>query len=132
MWGPLGRSCRWGWRWRRGWRGPCLIGRPRAAVLSSSPPKATITRLRPGEYRKSSRRVHAVAQPLHAGALRAVVAAVEDAVGLQPMTQNPAMAVRAGGRQRVGRALEAVEHVPFTRHRHLERLVVVVPADLAT
>src|SRR5439155_400241 len=64
----------------------------------------------------------------HAGAARAA----EDAPGfLHPVPDHPAAAVLALGRALVDRALEAVEGVSLTIPRHLERLVVVVAANVA-
>src|SRR5687768_17259952 len=80
---------------------------------------------------ESPRGIHPVAQALDARLLGAVVAAVEVAVRLEAVPEDTDAAVRARRRERVRRALEAVEHVPLPRHRHLERLVVVVPADFA-
>jgi hypothetical protein len=50
---------------------------------------------------------------------------------LHAMTNDPAAAVRAGGGQRVDRALEAVEHVQFPTHPHFEAFVVCIATYLA-
>ena len=63
--------------------------------------------------------------------LRAVGTAVERALGLDAMSDDSALAVRAGRRQCVNRALETVEDVGFSGVNHLKRLVVVVSADFA-
>ena len=57
--------------------------------------------------------------------------AAEDApVGLHPVADDPAAAVSADWCQGVDGALEAVEDMCRSSCLHLERLVVVVPADL--
>src|SRR5581483_9519835 len=76
-------------------------------------------------------RSDAVAGGLHARAMGAVRTAEERAIRLHAMTDDPTSAVVAGGRERVDRALEAVEHVPLALGDDLNRLVVVVPAHLA-
>jgi hypothetical protein len=53
------------------------------------------------------------------------------AVGLDPVPNHAAFAVRALGRQRMNRAFEAVEHVSRPAGDDLERLVVVVSANFA-
>src|SRR5215218_4312922 len=73
----------------------------------------------------------AVAQPGDALLLGAVGAAENGAVRLDAVADDPTPAMRTGRRERVDRALEAVEDVRGTLCLHLERLVVVVPADLA-
>src|SRR5690606_1454258 len=50
---------------------------------------------------------------------------------LDPMADDPAIAVRTVRCQRMDRALEAVEGVGAAVLRDLERLVVVVAADVA-
>jgi hypothetical protein len=72
-----------------------------------------------------------VAQTLDTLALGAVVAAVERAALLEPVADDPDAAVLAGRRERVDRALEAVERVRFAVHRDLKCLVVLVTAGLA-
>src|SRR4029453_12411898 len=61
----------------------------------------------------------------------AVGTTVEAAAHLGPVADDGAATVLAPGRQARNGALEAVEGVAVARHDHLERLVVVVPADLA-
>ena len=64
------------------------------------------------------------------GHARAVGAAVDGAVRLYPMADDPDPAVLAGRGESVDRALEAVEHVRLvTRPLYPKRLVVPV-ADL--
>src|SRR3712207_5439013 len=75
--------------------------------------------------------LHAIARALDAGLLGAVGAAVHRAVRLDPVTDDPAAAVGAGGGDGVDRAFEAVEHVRLAALRDLHRLVVFVSAHLA-
>ena len=65
------------------------------------------------------------------GFLRAVGTAVERAPGLDTMSDDSALAVRAGRRQCMNRALETVEHVRFSGVNHFKGFVVVVSADFA-
>lgn len=65
------------------------------------------------------------------GLLRAVGTAVERAPGLDTMSDDSALAVRAGRRQCMNRALETVEHVRFSGVNHFKGFVVVVSADFA-
>src|SRR5688572_6923945 len=58
-------------------------------------------------------------------------AAVERAGVLAAVADDAAAAVRAGRRQRMDGALEAVEGVGALAHHHLECLVVVVAAGVA-
>src|SRR5690606_31546572 len=76
-------------------------------------------------------RSDAVAQPDDARGLGAVVAAEEAAVGLEPVTDDPAAAMAAHRREYVDRALEAVEGIGALVLRDLEGLVVVVSAVIA-
>src|SRR6185503_13030846 len=71
----------------------------------------------------------AVARALDAALGGAVGATEEAPVGLDPVADDLAAAVRALGRQGVNGALEAVEDVRPPRELHFERLVVVVSAD---
>src|SRR5262245_59052815 len=69
---------------------------------------------------------------LHARVLtRALGAAVELALDLVAVPQDPAAAMLAGGGQGMDRALEAVENVRLTIHLHVEGLVVFVAAHFA-
>src|SRR5215204_1814658 len=61
----------------------------------------------------------------------AVRTAIERAVGLDAVPDDPTPAVVADGRELLDRALEAVEDVPITGGNHLERQVIVVAAHLA-
>src|SRR5918997_4502603 len=72
----------------------------------------------------------AVARRLGALLGGAVRAAEQAAVGLDAVADHADAAVLAGRRQRVDRALEAVEGVRGARRGHLDGLVVVVAADL--
>ena len=65
------------------------------------------------------------------GFLRAVGTAVERAPGFDTMSDDSTLAVRAGRRQCMNRALETVEHVRFSGVNHFKGLVVVVSADFA-
>src|SRR5919198_1209237 len=67
----------------------------------------------------------------HAGQPGAIGTAVEAEAGLDPVADDPAAAVLADRRQRVDGALEAVEGVARPLRDDLERLVVVVAANLA-
>ena len=60
-----------------------------------------------------------------------VGAAVERATRLDPVAHNPAAAMGAHRRQRMNRALEAVEDVGLTSDDHIHGLVVLIAADLA-
>ena len=62
---------------------------------------------------------------------RAVRAAVDLSVGFNAVPDNPAVAVRANRRQRMDRALEAVEGVTFSTKDYLKRLVIFIFANFA-
>ena len=47
------------------------------------------------------------------------------------MPHDPAIAVWANGRQRVDRALEAIERVMLSGHDHFERFVIFILANFA-
>jgi hypothetical protein len=66
-----------------------------------------------------------------ASRLGAVGAAVEGSFRLDPVPHNPTAAMGARGRKRMDRAFEAVKGMRLSGVNDLERLVVVVPADLA-
>src|SRR5262249_23178136 len=61
----------------------------------------------------------------------AVCAAGDLSVGFNPVSDNPAVAVRANRRQRMDRALEAVEGVTFSTNDYLKRLVILIFANFA-
>lgn len=61
----------------------------------------------------------------------AVCPAVEAALRLHAVTNDPAPALMAGRGERMDRALEAVKDVSLISAYQLEGLVVVVPANLA-
>ena len=73
----------------------------------------------------------AIAHLGHARLVRAVRAAEGPPLGLGAVPDHAAPAVGAARRERLDRALEAVEHVALPGGLDLERLVVLVPADLA-
>jgi hypothetical protein len=64
--------------------------------------------------------------------LGAMGAAVDLAVGFHTMSDDAALAMLAARRHGVDSALEAVEGLRLTALRDLERLVVIVPANLAS
>src|SRR5438874_2484951 len=74
--------------------------------------------------------LRAVGDALHALLARAVGAAVDRSVRLDAVPDDPAVAVIAGRREGVDRALEGVERVRLAVADDLERLVVLVPAYL--
>jgi hypothetical protein len=74
----------------------------------------------------------AVAQPGDAGALRAMLAAEEGALLLEPVAENADATLVADRRQRMNGAFEAVEGVGSSAHAYLERLVVVIPAGFTS
>src|SRR5690606_36339092 len=72
-----------------------------------------------------------VVQADDAGLARAVGAAVNRSVMLAAVTDDPALAVGTGGRQRVDRTLERIKGAAAIDGFHREALVVVVAADIA-
>src|SRR5690349_11409809 len=64
--------------------------------------------------------------------MRAIRATIHLPVRLDAMPDDLASAMRACRRDRVNRAFEAVEDVCATAKSNFERLVVFVPADLAS
>src|SRR6516225_7859105 len=74
----------------------------------------------------SRRRADMIAQAGDANGFRAMFAAEEGAVLLEAVPDDADATVLAGWRQRMDRALEAVEGVGGAVHGHLKRLVVVV------
>jgi hypothetical protein len=52
-------------------------------------------------------------------------------VGFNTVSHNPAVALRANGRQRVDRALEAIERVVLPANDYFKRLVIFVFANFA-
>ena len=74
-----------------------------------------------------------IAQPADAGPFRATGAAKESSGGrFDAVPDNPAGTVAAYRRQNVDGAFETVERVGGIGHGHRERLVVFVPAMIAT
>src|SRR5438067_4511097 len=73
-----------------------------------------------------------IAKPFHALLLGAVLAAEEGALLLEPMPDDADAAMGAGRRQRVDRALEAVESVSDAVLGDLKRLVVIVAAGFTS
>ena len=74
----------------------------------------------------------AVGRTLHPALTRTVRAAEDPALGFDPVTDDAAAAVRALRRQFVDRTLEAVEGVRRACRAYLERLIVLVSADVAS
>src|SRR5712692_2038460 len=72
----------------------------------------------------------AIPELLHAGDLGAMGAAEDAALLLHAVPDDAAAAMGAHRRKGLDGALEAVERVRGTSHRHLERLVVLVSAHL--
>ena len=62
---------------------------------------------------------------------RAMSAAIHLSVGLDAVSDDPALAVRTPRREQVNRALETVEGMGLAAARDLKRLVIVVAADFA-
>ena len=60
-----------------------------------------------------------------------MLAAEESTLPLEAVADNTDAAVRAGRRQRMDRAFEAVIGVSLAAQNHLKRLVVIVPAGFA-
>jgi hypothetical protein len=50
---------------------------------------------------------------------------------LHAMTDDPALAVRANRRERMDRALEAIEGVMLPGHNHFECFVILILANFA-
>jgi hypothetical protein len=61
-----------------------------------------------------------------------VRAAVEKALLLDSMADDFTPAMDAYGRQCMDGALEAIERMRFALHGHIERFIVVVPANFTT
>src|SRR6266540_1656236 len=103
----------------------CSAGSPRPAA-TTTPGRRTPAR--GGDLPAAG--VHAVPQAVDAGLLGARGAAEHQVVtGLHAMSEDPAAAVGAGGRDHLRRALDAVEGVfGATGGAHRERLVVLVAA----
>src|SRR5688572_33274693 len=75
--------------------------------------------------------LHAVAQAVDAGGFGAMRAAVDHAVPFHAVADHRAAAVRTPRREKVDRALEAVERVGPPGEHDVEGLVVGVPAGCA-
>jgi hypothetical protein len=60
-----------------------------------------------------------------------MVTAIKLAIGLDPVADNLAPAVRARRCQLVNRALETVEHMSLSGRDDLKRPLILVSADLA-
>src|SRR5687767_11363929 len=60
--------------------------------------------------------------------LSTVGTAIEDAICLHAVTNHPAPAMRASGRQRVDGTFETVEDVRFTLHSYFKTLIVYITA----
>jgi hypothetical protein len=61
-----------------------------------------------------------------------MLATEEGALLLESVADNADAALRAGRRQRMNGAFEAVEGMSDPAHTHLERLVVIVPASFTS
>ena len=81
--------------------------------------------------RSSHVNLDAIFQFRFAGFSGAVDAAENLSVGFNTVSHNPAVALRANRRQRVDRALEAVERVVLPANDHFKRLVIFVFANFA-
>jgi len=66
-----------------------------------------------------------------AGLASAVDAAEDFSVSFNAVPDDPAVAMRANRRQRVDRALEAVERVVFSANDHFKRLVIFIFTNFA-
>src|SRR5262245_45069573 len=108
-------------RERRSRPAPYRISRPTAGVASAR-------RVRGWPFRRWS---GAILEAGNALLLGAVGAAVERAGSLDPVADHPAPAMGTGRGQGVDGALEAVEGVRPAREGDGERLVVVVPTNVA-
>lgn len=73
-----------------------------------------------------------VLHPRHSRHRRAARAAEHLPSRFHTVPDDPAVAMRASGGQRMDRALKAVEHMGPPGHHHLKRLVVVIAADFAS
>src|SRR5512134_121090 len=75
-------------------------------------------------------RLGTVLEAFFAGVAGAVRAAVHLSAGLDAVADDAALAVRAGRRERLYRALEAVERMRGAGEGDVHRLVVIVAAGL--
>ena len=122
----------------RTWRRMRGIGRhvphppPFRALHLAHQPSIVLDLLAPSQDvpRRFSHRSDAIADCGHAGVLSTMCAAVHRTACLDSMADDLAMAMPAGRCQRVNRAFEAVECARPTVHRDVERLVVIVSADI--
>jgi len=73
----------------------------------------------------------AVLQLCLAGRTRAMNAAIDLPISFHTVPHDPTIAVWADRRQRVDRALEAIERVMLSGYDHLKRLVIFVFANFA-
>jgi hypothetical protein len=64
--------------------------------------------------------------------MRTMSAAVECAIRLDPVADDPAVTMATDWREFLDGALEAVERVRLARGDHLEGLVIVIPANFAS
>ncbi|MES0039385.1 hypothetical protein NKJ74_29735, partial [Mesorhizobium sp. M0046] len=62
----------------------------------------------------------------------AMCAAVDDVILFDAMSDDPASAMRTRRCKFLDRAFEAVERVGLVGHRHVESLIVVIPALIAS
>src|SRR5712692_10849049 len=108
---------------------PCLW-RELTSRFAPLPTLRSVLRARP--HLDHAARAYSIAQAHHAFDLGAMLAAEERAFLFESVTDDMDAAVLAGRRQRMDRALEAVEGVGRAVHAHLKRLVVVVSAGFAS
>jgi hypothetical protein len=73
--------------------------------------------------------LRAIRNSADTGFHRAMRAAEDFAVAFDAMSDDPAAAVVALGRQGVNRTFEAVKRMRFTRHHHFEAFVVVISTN---
>ena len=87
---------------------------------------------KPAQFNFSAaRRSDAIFQLRFAGLASAVDAAEDFSVSFNAVPDDPAVAMRANRRQRVDRALEAVERMVLPANDHFKRLVIFVFANFA-
>jgi len=75
--------------------------------------------------------LHAVFQLRFPGPARAMNAAEDLSVCFNAVSDDSAVAMRANGRQRVDRALEAVEGVVFAANDYFKCLIIFISTNFA-
>jgi hypothetical protein len=73
-----------------------------------------------------------IAQPADPDLVRAVGTTVESALCFQPVADDLATAMRAGGRQRMDGAVKAIKGVDLAGQPNFKGLVVVIAAQFAS